>query len=125
MLILSYSTFGPKSLPLLVEFVSKSKNLDSIHLTEVGLKGDYFRQLLDAIAVLGEKGVLRILGLNKNCIDDAASFNSFISILNKSTKIKELYFYKTNTLGNKFCDLKTSPRSIMSSKITNNWGGQS
>ena len=65
------------------------------------MKGDYFRQLLDAIAVLGEKGVLRILGLNKNCIDDAASFNSFISILNKSTKIKELYFYKTNTLGNR------------------------
>ena len=37
MLILSYSSFGPKSLPLLVEFVKNDKELDSIHLTEVGL----------------------------------------------------------------------------------------
>ena len=101
MLILSYSSFGPKSLPLLVEFVKKDRELDSIHLTEVGLKGDYFRQLLDAIADLGSRGVLRILGLNKNCIDDNETFNSFISILNKSTQLKELYFYKTNTLGNR------------------------
>ena len=33
-------------------------------------------------------------------------------------------FYETSTLGNKFCDLKTLPRSIMSTKITNNWDGQ-
>ena len=29
------------------------------------------------------------------------------------------------TSNNKFCDLKTLPRSIMSTKIMNNWGGQS
>ena len=34
-------------------------------------------------------------------------------------------FYETNTLGKKFCDLKTSPRSIMSPKIMNNLSGQS
>ena len=34
-------------------------------------------------------------------------------------------FYETNILGNKFCDLKTSPRSIMNTKIMNDWGGQS
>ena len=39
--------------------------------------------------------------MNKNCIDDNATFDSFISILNKSTQLKELYFYKTNTLGNR------------------------
>ena len=27
-------------------------------------------------------------------------------------------FYETNILGNKFCDLKTSPRSIMNTKTT-------
>ena len=30
--------------------------------------------------------------------------------------------YETSTLGNKFCDLKTLPRSIMSTKIAKDWG---
>ena len=66
MIILSYSNFGPKSLPLLTEFTSKCKVLNTIHLTDVGLRGNEFTKFLKSLDHTAQTGVLKILGLNKN-----------------------------------------------------------
>jgi len=53
--------------------------------------------------------------IKKNCHKSGLSifFNNF-----------KWAFYETSTLGNKFCDLKILPRTIMSTKITKHWDGQ-